>query len=180
MADFNLAALRLASFEGEYSNLSADRGGETYAGISRRWYPTWSGWSIVDAYKPDRLAAPVCAAALQVAVHAFYRHYYWDPLRCEELQRQDIATELFEQAVNLGARRAVEHLQRAVNVVWLGTVAVDSIIGPVTLGVVNRLSPDQTRGLLRVMNILQGYHYITLCERDPAQEVFALGWLSRT
>ena len=38
--------------EGGYANVSGDLGGETYRGISRKNFPSWNGWEIVDEKKP--------------------------------------------------------------------------------------------------------------------------------
>lgn len=40
--------------EGGYVNVSVDRGGETYGGISRPNHPNWRGWPIVDAWKKQQ------------------------------------------------------------------------------------------------------------------------------
>ncbi len=38
-------------FEGGYANDPADRGGETFRGISRKNWPRWSGWDLIDQVK---------------------------------------------------------------------------------------------------------------------------------
>jgi hypothetical protein len=40
-------------WEGNYSNIKEDRGGETYGGITRRSFPDWYGWRFVDGEKQD-------------------------------------------------------------------------------------------------------------------------------
>ena len=40
-------------WEGNYSYLQDDRGGETYAGITRTFNGDWEGWEVVDEYKGD-------------------------------------------------------------------------------------------------------------------------------
>ena len=34
--------------EGGYANMEGDSGGETYKGISRKWFPKWEGLKIID------------------------------------------------------------------------------------------------------------------------------------
>ena len=49
MADFLTAYAPLARYEGGWCNDPADRGGETYAGIARNFFPAWPGWALIDA-----------------------------------------------------------------------------------------------------------------------------------
>ena len=48
---FDNAFAHTQTNEGGYANNKADLGGETYAGISRKYHPKWSGWAIVDELK---------------------------------------------------------------------------------------------------------------------------------
>lgn len=184
MAQFLRAYARVAAFEGSYSNIRQDRGGETYAGIARVFFPRWAGWTLIDAERKNPAFPRVLDtdAGLHELVRQFYYEQFWEPLRGAAIAHEDTASELFEQAVNLGRVRAVKHMQRAVNVVSRSvTLAVDGIMGPNTLSGVNAVTDEPRRAvaLITAMNILQGAHYINLIENDPSQEVFALGWLSR-
>ena len=51
MANFQQAFQHTAAAEGGYSNNPKDKGGETYRGIARKYWPDWAGWIIVDEYK---------------------------------------------------------------------------------------------------------------------------------
>ena len=51
MADFATAYAPLAGFEGGWCNVQGDSGGETYAGIARRYWPDWPGWKLIDGEK---------------------------------------------------------------------------------------------------------------------------------
>lgn len=44
MADFNEAFAATSMDEGGYANHCNDNGGETYAGISRKFWPGRNGW----------------------------------------------------------------------------------------------------------------------------------------
>jgi len=44
--------------EGGYVNDPYDSGGETYRGISRRAWPSWKGWPLIDQAKTDGLKSP--------------------------------------------------------------------------------------------------------------------------
>ena len=45
MADFKVAFAKTIRFEGGYVNHKADKGGETYKGIARNFWPKWKGWA---------------------------------------------------------------------------------------------------------------------------------------
>ena len=51
MGDFQKAYKELMRVEGFYSMDPSDPGGETIYGISRRNWPKWVGWEIVDLYR---------------------------------------------------------------------------------------------------------------------------------
>lgn len=51
MADFDSAYAPLKQLEGGWCHNPDDKGGETYAGIARNFFPAWPGWAVVDAAK---------------------------------------------------------------------------------------------------------------------------------
>ena len=51
MAKFSEAEKITCKNEGGYANNPSDNGGETYAGIARKFWPNWSGWAKIDAIK---------------------------------------------------------------------------------------------------------------------------------
>ncbi len=102
MADYNKAYLRLLSYEGNYSNLVEDKGGETYKGISRVYNPNWEGWKIIDKYKSaNKLNEVSKDEELELLVRKFYKTEYWDYYKCE-IMIQELAEEIFEASVNIG------------------------------------------------------------------------------
>lgn len=171
--------------EGGYVNDPTDRGGETYRGIARKVNPSWGGWSIIDGYKaktnfPKNLAAD---NELNMFILAFYKHNYWDILHLDEINNQGIATEMFDVSVNMGPRQAVLFVQRALNLLNKNQksykdITVDGRMGFNTLDTVNNNPiPDV---LLKTMNGLQFSRYVQICDNDPSQEKFFIGWLKRT
>lgn len=170
--------------EGGYSNNPNDRGGETYRGISRRNFPMWSGWAVIDAHKgkpgfPESLAT---VPGLQKLVHGFYKMEFWNRLSLDQVNDQRIAEEMFDTAVNCGVGIAGSFLQRALNVTNRAgrdypNLVVDSQVGPKTVGMLNM--HRKPSDVLKVLNILQGNRYIEICEARESQEEFASGWLNR-
>lgn len=176
--------------EGGYHNAtgvnSADRGGETFKGIARKAWPGWLGWKIIDAMKigPGFPQVALEDETLSKLVRGFYQRHFWDINRLTEISNQAIANELFDTGVNVGSVTAARWLQRACNYLnrnqrsW-PNLKVDGMIGPITLSRVNALSAVDQRHLFDVLNIMQGMHYLNIIDRDPSQEVFLRGWISR-
>lgn len=186
MAEFEAALRLVLAHEGEYACDPADPGGETYRGIARKRHPLWPGWITVDSERGnDRFEERLRDnEVLQSEVAEFYRREFWDRVWGDEIPSQQVANEVFEQAVNLGPARAVEHLQRALNALnnratlW-ADLAVDGwYAGRTHDAVVHCLKRRPERYLLVLLNVQQGAHYLSLMERDAKLERF-VGWLAR-
>jgi len=188
MADFKPAFSNTLGFEGGYSDHPADKGGETYRGVARTYFPNWKGWTIIDRLKrssrfPGNLKGH---AGLNAAVRQFYLDYFWNPIKGNEIKDQAVAMELFDTAVNMGTRRGVRFLQQALNLLNRNQknyqdLIADGYCGPKTLGTLQTLlrKDRSNKNLLKMMNIIQGCHYTRIMENHPDQEVFARGWMKR-
>lgn len=186
MADFKTAFKITLGNEGEVSNNAYDHGGFTYKGISRRSWPTWEGWVLVDKlgnYPADTVSKRNLIDELDIMVETFYLANFWDRISLNSVVNQKIANELFDTGVNAGTKVGVTFLQRALNLLnqegkLYEDITVDGLIGTKTLFLVNNHPyPD---ALLKLLNGLQLSYYIAICEKDPTQEVFLRGWLKRT
>lgn len=111
-ATFRAAIDLVLAHEGGYVNDARDPGGETNFGISKRSYPT------VDI-----------AGLTKEGAIAIYRRDYWDKLSLGRLP-PGVAMVTLDAAVNSGTSRAVQWLQRCVD------VKVDGVIGPMTIAAV--------------------------------------------
>jgi len=187
MANFKEAFELTLGHEGGYVKDPEDRGGETYKGVARRYNPGWPGWVRIDKAKKQRGFPKALQAdqALQTEVAAFYRSHYWDKFQGDSIPVQAIANELFDTAVNLGVARVIEFFQRALNVlnrngVLYADLVTDGVFGPKSLAALRAyLKKDKPDYLLKILNVLQGMHYIDFMTRSPLQEKFARGWLNR-
>ena len=113
MANYQLAYKQVGSREGIYAKDPCDRGWETYKGISRRFWPSWPGWRIVDAYKrqvnfPQNLLAD---KQLDTLVFLFYKQNFWDKIGGDMLRSQRIANLLCDSAVNEGVSAGIKRAQ---------------------------------------------------------------------
>ena len=117
-----------------------DPGGETIHGIARAFWPTWTGWKIVDSFKTISGFPGIFYydATLNALVASFYKENFWDKIQGDAVNAQVLITQVFDSAVNQGEGAATKLLQDAINSVE-NCVAVDGDFGPQTLANLNRL-----------------------------------------
>jgi lysozyme family protein len=129
MANLEKALKITLKHEGFYANVNGDKGGETYAGISRNNFPNWEGWKIIDLKKPLRHNQRV--KEVEHLLLPFYKVHKWDKIKGDQIQDQKVATFLFDFFVHSGYH-AVMNVQRIVK------VKADGVFGPITLTEINK------------------------------------------
>lgn len=200
MADFTPAYKILEELEGFFSNHPADPGGRTWKGVARNYWPRWKGWAYIEQaireHGSDWQRYAKEDPDLEGLVQEFYVEQFWNRIQGEKIQDQDVAEELFEQAVNMGVHRAVTHLQRAINLFsQFDKITEDGVIGPNTLEKLNTTTTEaskettsvmrrkeMTQALLGTMNIFQGWYYITLASNPDTGHrfrKFLKGWINK-
>lgn len=160
MSSFESAFQRLMREEGiGLSDHKADKGGQTFAGISRKFHPKWEGWKYIDAGEtpPTEL------------VRAFYRATFWAPVRGDEIKSQLAAEVLFSQYVNMGDN-AIKLAQAVV-----GAIA-DGKVGPKTLGALNAMNEERFLDKLCIAMVAR---YYAIGMKDKTQRVWWPGWFGR-
>ena len=142
--------------EGGFSNHSADPGGVTMLGVTKK---VWEAW----------VKRPVDVAEMRALtpelVAPLYKTQYWDACKCDDLPR-GIDYAVFDSAVNMGAGRAAKLLQAALG------VKADGIIGRGTLGMAVNADPDE---FLEKFSAAKEQFYRNL----PTFCYFGQGWLRR-
>lgn len=188
MADFEKAYSITRKHEGGYVDDPDDAGGETFKGIARKYHPTWPGWVKIDALKrePGFPATAENNVELNGMVHNFFKQHYWDVNLLDRVESQELADEMFDTGVNMGVARAGKFLQQALNFLnknerLYPDIVEDGIVGNNTL---KALGSYMSKGkgvsyLLKVMNVLQGMHYLDYMRKSPTQEKYAYGWFNR-
>lgn len=186
---FNYAFNATMGHEGGYSSDPADAGGETYRGIARRFHPDWPGWAVIDLLKiaPDFERLLARDPELPKLVRQFYRTMFWSRFWGDELARlaPRLAFEVFDTAVNMGVHRAVSFLQDALNKLNRDSrlypdLMVDGVFGAKSLDALRIYAKvDPPELLLKVLNVLQGAHYLEYMGQDTRQEKYARGWFKR-
>ncbi|MNL24091.1 putative Peptidoglycan domain protein [compost metagenome] len=186
MANFTIAYSKTNSHEGGYSNNPNDRGGETWCGIARNFFPRWGGWRIIDEYKKSNPATfkQLIAkdAKLGSYVADFFKTEFWDKLSLDKVVNQAIANELYDTGVNMGIGKVQGFIQEALNLCnnnqqLYPNIKVDGKLGPITLQLINN-HPNPQR-LFNTLNILQGERYLNIIRNNETQEEFWGGWQGR-
>jgi lysozyme family protein len=175
--------------EGGYVNDPNDRGGETYRGIARKFWDSWDGWTVIDQLKNQTtgtLAQRLNQAKAQLDPHvrSFYHTQFWTSIKLDEVATKGSATlalKIFDTAVNVGTKPAIQWLQQALNLCNRDqrdypNLDEDGKIGTKTL---DALSKSRLDSIILTYNLLQGEHYMNICRKNPGQKVFFNGWLKR-
>lgn len=173
MADFLIAFNITSEKEGGYSNRVADKGGETYRGISRKNWPQWRGWYIIDEYKKKNKIVQgqyIKSSDLDGLVKVFFYEHFWKPINGDKINNQSIANVLYDWRITSGYH-AVSALQKVVGEV------VDGVIGPKTLAAVNAGCQEQ---IFNQFVKLRAKFYNDIVMRDESQRANLKGWLNRT
>jgi len=172
MAKFEISYNITRRFEGGYANNPNDKGGETYAGISRKYHPNWIGWPYIDKQKQfGPIKNNTIFPKLNGYVKTFYTREYWDKMYCSRLE-QNLASQLFDYAVNSGKGRAVRTLQAILN--QLGeSLKVDGVIGNNTLTAIARHKQDD------LAQALHKNREVFLNKEGKNQPAFAQVWRNR-
>lgn len=177
MTPFDRALQHTLGIEGGFVDDAADSGGATRWGITEAVAREFG-------YRGEMAALP-----LEFAKDV-YRQKYWNLLQLDLVAalNDQIATELFDTAVNTGVKFAGESLQRALNVFNreqndFPDIEVDGFIGPATLRSLRAFLALRgiagIRVLLSALNCLQGAFYLGLAERRPKDEKFIYGWFNQ-
>lgn len=173
MANFSVAYDKyIRPNEGGYSNIAADKGGETYGGIARNYWPSWIGWPQIDQkkklYPGGIIPRGTLFKDLDDETELFYQQW-WTSHYFDQIQNQDVANLLFDYNVN-SSSTAIKAVQRLV-----GTTQ-DGGMGPQTVAAINKAdSVKLYNDLLADRKNL----YASLVARDPTQAVFWDGWMNR-
>lgn len=176
MAKFEIAEAITGRNEGGYANNPADRGGETYAGIARKFWPNWSGWKRIDEIKKTKgkTASIINSNAkadtlLQKNISEFYKDNFWDVNNLDKFNDQQVANSVYDFGVNAGVKKAAKTLQQVLQIMD------DGVIGNKTLSAVNSAAPDMVHFNY---NYKRKQYYNTLAQ-NPTQHQFLRSWLSR-
>lgn len=165
MANFETYYSKLISAEGGYVNDPEDRGGETYRGISRKNFPNWGGWNVVDRAK---LTKGQILPSLEPLVKSFYKNRFWVSIFADQIKNQSIAEIIADWKVNGGLN--IKSIQKIVK------VKPDGVLGVDTVQAINEANP---KVLFDQIKTARQAHYDKIVLNDPTQKKFYDGWKNR-
>ena len=178
MANFDLAFEKTLGLEGGYNlhTVKGDRGGMTFAGISRNNWPDWTGWQLIDAGETH-------GPRIEAMVHAFFKIHFWDVIQGDRIGFQGVADAIYDFAVNAGIYPAVKRVQKIVG------SKQDGILGPKTFARLNAYVTDGTAASLFIAkyNLLRIFRFKDICRADTrkcydrvsSDLQFLCGWINR-
>lgn len=108
-----------------YVNDPDDAGGETIAGIARKFWPNEAIWLYVDAAK-KKTGFPASLAKdwnVRAMILDFYDRNFWTPILGNSIQNQSIANLLVDKAVLEGISSAVRRAETIVGLTPTGKVS---------------------------------------------------------
>ena len=112
MANFNLFIPKVFEDEGFRSNDNNDPGGLTIWGLTKVADAVWKGWKIVDACIKSNPIYPHGLDAhkeeLKQLAIPYYKQKYWDKVRADEIESQELAEQIVDEAVNAGIGEAIK------------------------------------------------------------------------
>jgi lysozyme family protein len=171
MSDFNDAVEVVLRHEGGFENNVNDPGGATDFGVSARWLRSKG---LLEALEEgDKTQDEVMAIRSMTKEQAmgYYKAYWWDFYKYQNLLAQPVATKVLDTSVNMGAPRAHKILQGIVGVVQ------DGVLGVKSFAEANAMSPSV---LVVKYQTAQAQFYRDLVAKNPKLEVFLNGWLARS
>ena len=172
-ASFREAYEYVREFEGNYVNISLDRGGETYGGITRKYNPEWYGWRYVDKY-PNIRHTFVPEAEFWVMDHYLT---IWVKEGFYKLENQQVANYLFDMRVHLSKYRAIKLLnsqgiETSDESEWVPDDRWEWTDSKWVKISINNID-------LEKLSEVRKRYYLGIVKRSPHQKIFIKGWLKR-
>lgn len=192
MLSFLKAFEVVISHEGGWVNHPNDTGKETYIGITRKNFPNWKGWKLIDKINKKGLSKKEVTKKIQEGADAdtvetlvltFYKENFWDKLKLDSVKSNKIATVLLDIKINGG--RPTTWIQNTINSLnkqaslW-DDLEVDGKIGPTTIRLLNKACEEGYE--LHILECLLSYrtvYYIEISLKREANEDFTKGWINR-
>jgi hypothetical protein len=176
--DFKTSYAYILSLEGWYAHVEHDKGMETYAGISRLYYPKWHGWQYLDRYKwqhggkiawnmhiPDKM--------LDFYVQDFYLDI-WVKEKWYDLNDQKVANHTIDLRIN--GTPGVRIIKRTLNDLgW--KLNINNNMDSTTIHYINN---SNKYVYLRTLKHRREAFYHNIVKRDSTQKKFLSNWLSRS
>ena len=179
MAEFLKALPTVLFHEGLLEDNPADPGKITNFGISLQWLKQTGALSPEDFKTCDinhdgTINAQDIKSLTKEDVQNLYKMYWWDKSDYDKIADQDIATKIFDLAVNMGTHAAVLCAQRAVRAAIGLQLVLD---GRLAFGTVTALNMCDPKILMAAIKSESAGYYRGI--KSSAAAEFINGWLKR-
>lgn len=173
MANFDDAIKVIFKHEGSYVDDIDDAGGVTNFGISLRYLKGEN----IDINEDGAIDEIDIRTLTQDSAKILYKKYWWDRYNYAEITDQNVATKIFDMAINMGVEQTHVLVQRACNEVNGKLILqVDGILGAKTLQLINSLNSER---LLCALRNKAANFYRLLVRRNQKYAKYIHGWLKR-
>lgn len=173
MADYTKAIRVVLEHEGGFVNDPVDPGGATNYGISLRWLSKQGLLGDFD-HDGDVDVDDIRKMTRERAVELYYKEW-WLKYGYYQLVHDDLATKVFDLAVNMGAKQSGKLLQRAI-AQFDSKIEIDGVVGPKTIIAANKIMGESLVVVLR-MEAME--FYASLIKKNPEFEKYRRGWTRR-
>jgi lysozyme family protein len=174
MDNFDSAFAVVLKHEGGFVNDPNDKGGPTKYGVSLYWLKS-QGLTFADVNHDGRIDIDDIKSLTPELAKVFYKQMWWDKYGYGNIANADIATRIFDMAVNMGGIQANKLAQRAAT--RCGQLcAADGVFGPVSFNAITASSPECW---IRQFKDLCAEFYRTLTITHPETSKYLNGWLKR-
>lgn len=169
-----------------------DPGGMTLCGISREHNPNWEWWSEIDraiSTKKLKVNTKVPEEFISIYVASYYYNTYWLKYGCAEANvSNELAKEMFDQAINPGPSIMIRNLQECLNTLNYDTktkstksedLVVDGKWGKKTRTRLIEYAGKYNSFLVKAMNAKQASYYLSLSSSNVKMRKYVKGWMNR-
>lgn len=161
MADINKIIDHVFVLEGGWVDHPSDSAGCTQMGITR---------ASLSSYRGKTVTCSDVRNVSKAEATNIYKKNYWDKIKGDDINSQNVANLLFDFAVNSGVNKASKSIQELVG------VSQDGIIGSKTIEAINKQDAEE------LFNRLKQYrrsYYDAIVRNNPSQKAFIRGWTNR-
>lgn len=151
----------LKFIEGKYSNIEGDNGGKTVSGVTQSMYQTIYGSNkdVINITEDEW--------------NYVMKNFYWDSLRCDEMNNQKVSNLIADWGINSGTGTAAKKVNALLGL-------QDSIyIKDVTIETINQRIRDNADAIINEIAEARREHYRNIVKKNSSQIKFLDGWLNR-
>lgn len=165
---FNKWFKLIQHFEGGYANDPDDRGGMTYMGLCKKFFPdltVWQSLQMLKTVKEKKQYKPT-DEELEEIKYVYYREF-WKKIKGDYFKDERLIFQVADFAVNAGIMTSIKLLQRLLH------VTVDGIVGLQTVTTANNY-----KHILQAFIQERKRYYETIANKGNNRK-FLKGWLNR-